>query len=111
VEPIQSANEWRIQGESAALSAGDIHFACYNRLQRCINLFWSGGDLSLVNEEVSNACRFMQYQGHKPSLILLLIVHRTVLILLGRGTESLASYDAWKNVEEHNIPPLQLIAL
>jgi predicted ATPase len=111
VEPIQSANEWRIQGESAALSAGDIHFACYNRLQRCINLFWSGGDLSLVNEEVSNACQFMQYHGHKPSLILLLIVHRTVLILLGCGTESLASYDEWKNVEEHNIPPLQLIAL
>ena len=44
-EPLQATQELRIQGESASISAGDIHFACINRNRYCVYLFHGGENL------------------------------------------------------------------
>jgi predicted ATPase len=51
IEPLQTANEYRTQGETMAMAAGDIHWACLNKASYCVGLFWSGVKLSVVKEE------------------------------------------------------------
>lgn len=38
IEPAQAANELRIQGESRAVSVGDIQWACLNRMRYCAGM-------------------------------------------------------------------------
>jgi predicted ATPase len=50
IEPLQTANEYRIQGQAMAMAAGDIHWACLNKACYLATLFWCGLKLSVVKE-------------------------------------------------------------
>eukprot|EP00804_Cyclotella_cryptica_P018768 CCRYP_007259-RA/>CCRYP_007259-RA protein AED:0.28 eAED:0.28 QI:0/1/0.66/1/1/1/3/2507/1005 len=110
VEPMQSANELHIRGESASMTAGDVHWACLNRMLHCLTLFWVGVNLSTLEEAFSKACRFMREQQHKTSLIFVLTGLRTVLTLMGSKMETLIDSELSKSVEE-NKNPRQLVIL
>jgi hypothetical protein len=49
-QPSQAANELRVQGEQAAISVGDMNWACINRVQYCAHALWVGTHLSNVSE-------------------------------------------------------------
>lgn len=51
-EPAQSVNDVRIQGEHAAISAGDIVWACLNRLGYCQEALWLTNNLASVDEVI-----------------------------------------------------------
>ena len=51
-EPAQSVNDVRIQGEHAAISAGDIVWACLNRLGYCQEALWLTNNLGSVDEVI-----------------------------------------------------------
>jgi hypothetical protein len=50
IEPLQTANEHRIQGQAMAMAAGDIHWACWNKASYCAALLWCGVKLSVAKE-------------------------------------------------------------
>lgn len=110
VEPMQSANKLHIQGKSASMAAGDVHWACLNRLLYCTALFWTGANLFTLDETASKACQFMREQQHKTSLIFMLPGVRTILALMGRETEALTFRELSRNVQE-NKNPRQLMTL
>jgi hypothetical protein len=91
LEPLQAANELRMQGESAAMASGDLHFACISRLKYCSTLFWSGRNLSHAKDALSKASRFMKEHEHKTCLVFLLPIERTILALMGDSTENYIS--------------------
>ena len=53
LEPSRAANQVRIQCENAAITAGNIYWACWNRLQYCNDAIWLDNDLASVSD-VSN---------------------------------------------------------
>lgn len=101
VEPLPAANELHAQGESAALSAGDINFACFNRLMHSVNTFWSGSYLSVVNERIRNACDFLKLHGHKNSLVFMLLMQSTVAVLSGHDSDFQMRNDMLKVIQEN----------
>lgn len=50
IEPFQVTKEYRIQGCSTAMAAGDVHWACINKVMYVMTLLWSGENLSVVQE-------------------------------------------------------------
>lgn len=52
VQPSQAANEIYLEGANAAMSVGDLHFACVNRIIYCNNALWVGNDLCSVSEVI-----------------------------------------------------------
>lgn len=87
LQPLSAANEYHVQGERAGLSAGDIHFACMNRLIYSLNSYWIGHNLSAVERVLSDACLFMKDHNHKNSLQFLLMLRSTVMMLVDSDTE------------------------
>ncbi|KAL7481155.1 hypothetical protein ACHAW6_006837, partial [Cyclotella cf. meneghiniana] len=64
-EPLQVTNEFRMQGQTTAMAAGDIHWACMNKLMFTWTLLWHGATLSRVKEAstiagVHNAEKFFE---------------------------------------------------
>ena len=57
LEPMHAVNEHRFQGEKNALAAGDVHWACINKLLSSTCLFWSGAKLSVAKETIATACK------------------------------------------------------
>ena len=105
VDPIQAVREsLAIQGESAAMAAGDIRWACINRLQYCICLFWTCSNLSVANKAFSEACQFMKEQQHRSSLFFMIAIQKTVLILMGTETETLTENDLSRSLHEKRSP-------
>ena len=86
IEPLQVANEKRLEGESVAMKSGDIHFACINRLKHCATSYWSGKNLSEVEIDFSNTSKFIKMHGHKTCLFFLMPMQRSLLALI-RGNE------------------------
>jgi hypothetical protein len=101
-EPLQSSN-LHTRGEAECLAVGDGHFACFNRMMDCINIFWSGLNLSDVNRKLVDACAFMNKQQHKAGLAFVMTVQRTVLMLIGQA-EMLAGNDVSRTVQEGRSP-------
>ena len=104
VEPMQSASELHIQGESASMAAGDVHWACLNRLLYCTALFWTGANLPVLDETASKACRFMREQQHRTTLIFTMTMLRTILALMGRENNALTDSELCKTVKENKNP-------
>eukprot|EP00804_Cyclotella_cryptica_P019506 CCRYP_006657-RA/>CCRYP_006657-RA protein AED:0.02 eAED:0.02 QI:170/1/1/1/1/0.75/4/900/1170 len=52
IEPLQTVNEFRMLGQSTAMAAGDIHWACWNKASYCMALFWCGMKLSVTKETI-----------------------------------------------------------
>ncbi|KAL7480034.1 hypothetical protein ACHAW6_005741, partial [Cyclotella cf. meneghiniana] len=105
VDPIQAVREsLALQGESAAMAAGDIRWACINRLQYCICLFWTCSNLSVANKAFSEACQFMKEQQHRSSLFFMIAIQKTVLILMGTETETLTENDLSRSLHEKRSP-------
>ena len=50
VQPQQTAIEYRLQGERIALAAGDVHWACMNKLMYTASLPWCGAKLSAAKK-------------------------------------------------------------
>jgi hypothetical protein len=83
VEPMQTANEYRIHGQTTAMLAGDIHWAMFNRLSYCIGLLWAGLKLPTVADAFVKVSRFMREQGHLTTLYYMLCVKRSISTLIG----------------------------
>ena len=109
MEPLLAANERRVEGESAAMMAGDVQWACFNRMLYCFTLLWGGINLSAVHEAMSKACRFMREQGHRTSLFIMLTGQKTVLTLMGSKGQSLAHEEYSTSVQETKNPHHRLI--
>lgn len=62
IEPLPVTNEYRSQGESVAMAAGDIHWARMNKIGFTGTLMWSGAKLSRVKEALINAARVSNCQ-------------------------------------------------
>ncbi|KAL3798700.1 hypothetical protein HJC23_004451 [Cyclotella cryptica] len=88
------------EGESAAITTGDVQSACLNRLLYCLTLLWAGVNLSAVHEAMTKASRFIKEQGHQASLFIILIGQRTVLTLMGNQSVSLTPDELSTSVEE-----------
>lgn len=101
IQPTLAANEIHLQGEAAAVSAGDSTVACFNRLLYCINLYWSGIHLEVVKEKVEKACLFMKDQGHAHCLTYMMIVQSSVLMLIQSETEIPRRNDLLKSLERN----------
>ena len=52
-EPAQSVNDVRIECENAAISAGNIIWACLSRLGYCQDALWLGNNLDTVEEVIN----------------------------------------------------------
>jgi hypothetical protein len=77
IEPLQVTNEYRIQGQAAVMAAGDIHWACMNKLQFTSTLLWHGADLGRVREAFTHA-EFVSYSLTDASNVgLFLVLKRT----------------------------------
>jgi predicted ATPase len=85
VEPLQTSNELRIQGATMAMAAGDIHWACFNKMSSTINLLWTGSNLSHAKETCSATIRFIEEQGkhvstNRPIKISFIIINMSLFI-------------------------------
>eukprot|EP00804_Cyclotella_cryptica_P014201 CCRYP_005628-RA/>CCRYP_005628-RA protein AED:0.02 eAED:0.02 QI:105/1/1/1/1/1/2/1150/1171 len=104
LEPVQAAsNFFAVQGEPAAMRAGDIHWACINRLQYCCMMFWTCSNLAVVSEMFAEASQFMREQHHRTSLLFLLPVQKMILTLIGE-TEALADNELLRTIQENKNP-------
>ena len=110
VEPLQSANELRKEGEAAAMADGNINVACAIRLQYCFTMFWSGVKLSVANDTVSKACQFMKERGHETTLYFIIPLQKVILTLMGSGTEAVTDSELSRSIRE-NKNPRQLMGL
>ena len=77
VEPLPAANELRIQGEVAAISVGDTQSACVCRCLYVFNRYWTGGQLSIVDDLFTKAQQFMMEQEFTAPLGFLLVMKTT----------------------------------
>lgn len=109
LQPLSAANEYHVQGEKAGLSAGDLHFACFNRLQYVIISFWSGQHLSVVKGKISDACSFMKDHDHKNCLPYILLIRSTVRMLLDSNTEVRERNKLLKTLQEKITPHVQML--
>lgn len=109
LQPLSAAIEYHVQGERAGLLAGDIHSACLNRLQYVTILFWLGQNLSVVKENISDACSFMNDQGHKNCLPMMLLVQSTVMMLLDSNIETQRRNKLLESFQEENAPFVQML--
>jgi hypothetical protein len=89
-EPMQALHDLKTEGESAALSVGDTHWACLNRIQYCSDLLWAGTNLSIVHDKVVKAHHFIKQLDANIS-VFVLIVQRTLNVLLGKEAATLDS--------------------
>ncbi|KAL7479423.1 hypothetical protein ACHAW6_005158, partial [Cyclotella cf. meneghiniana] len=55
IEPLQLTNDYRLQGQATAMAAGDIHWACMNKLMSSWALLWHEPSLSGVREAFISA--------------------------------------------------------
>ncbi|KAL7475270.1 hypothetical protein ACHAW6_001191, partial [Cyclotella cf. meneghiniana] len=104
IEPLQTVNEYRIQGEAMAMAAGDIHWACMNKASYCVGLFWCGVKLSVVKEEFTCNGRFIEERNHLTALYYLRTVERTVIALIGEGNKVMSDDELTRNVIENKNP-------
>jgi tetratricopeptide (TPR) repeat protein len=131
LEPMLAVNEYRNQGEKNALAAGDVHWACINKLLSSICLFWSGAKLSVAKETFTTARRvstlsiylsqllifgcslfilFQQFSEghvHLTSLYYLRTFEQTVSTLIGDGNETTHEQLTQDVIENKN--PFQLV--
>eukprot|EP00804_Cyclotella_cryptica_P007107 CCRYP_014514-RA/>CCRYP_014514-RA protein AED:0.02 eAED:0.01 QI:0/1/0.8/1/1/1/5/397/1398 len=78
IEPLQTTNDHRLQGQVAAMAAGDVHWACMNKLLFTCTLLWSGENLSEVKEAFIKAGHFSEEHSHQISFYYLKIFDRTI---------------------------------
>eukprot|EP00804_Cyclotella_cryptica_P029852 CCRYP_010780-RC/>CCRYP_010780-RC protein AED:0.08 eAED:0.08 QI:0/0.8/0.66/1/0.8/0.66/6/45/1317 len=102
LEPLQGTNEYRIQGQELAMSAGDIHWARMNRLGFIGTLIWSGTNLSSVKEELISARHFSAEHNHRTSLYYIKTFGETVSRLV--EGETLSDGQLTMSVIENNVP-------
>ncbi|KAL7456012.1 hypothetical protein ACHAWC_007538 [Mediolabrus comicus] len=63
VEPLQAALEYHNEGYTAAMAAGDTSNAMLNKVLG-LNGFYAGKKLEIVYQEMSNANKLLEEQGH-----------------------------------------------
>eukprot|EP00804_Cyclotella_cryptica_P013696 CCRYP_016138-RA/>CCRYP_016138-RA protein AED:0.23 eAED:0.26 QI:0/0/0/1/0/0/2/0/855 len=138
IEPLQTANEYRLQGQAMAMATGDIHWACLNKASYCGTLLWCGVKLSVVKETFARygqvswnsviLCnfpnvqpqtsaviayifeKFMEEHNHLTTLYYMKTIERTVIALIGDENEMISD-DALKRVVIKNKNPFQLSAM
>ncbi|KAL7482315.1 hypothetical protein ACHAW6_007990 [Cyclotella cf. meneghiniana] len=96
-EPMQIVNEYRSQGQEAALAAGDIYSACMLRLTHCATMLLTGSTLISVKNESTKALLYMKRQNHLTSYYTLLSINRSTLELLGETDHETLSEDQLTN--------------
>jgi hypothetical protein len=83
-EPMQALHELKSEGEAAALSVGDTHWACSIRYIYCSDLLLAGTHLSIVNDKAIEAHQFIKGQQDKNVLVFISMTQRSLNILLGK---------------------------
>lgn len=106
MEPLQSINEFQSQAELASLSAGDVQFACMNRVSRYSNKFWAGTKLAEVKEEVLQAILFVQRHEYNAVLDEMMRVEWVISMLTGIRAES--DFDPVASEQRNRTPILWL---
>jgi hypothetical protein len=81
-EPMQALHELKAEGESVAISVGDTHWACLNRIQYCAGMYYAGANLLMVHDKVMEAHQLMKWQDMNV-FVFILIIQRSLSILLG----------------------------
>jgi len=89
-EPAQSVNDVRIECENAAISAGNIIWACLSRLGYCQDALWLGNNLDTVEELYTKSRSFFEQYDMPIQLFYSLTIHRLIFNLVGREAEALA---------------------
>jgi len=83
VEPVQSANEFFLQGQAAAMSAGDMNNAIMSSLVYSVGSYWAGVKLPTVRENFTASRSMMEKQGNLMWLAHQAPLERSMLILIG----------------------------
>jgi len=109
LEPMQSVVEFHTKGFEVSMSVGDIQWACLCKLQHTVLLFWSGVNLQILEKEASENCQFMQSYDHDTSLLLMLILQRTIWTLSGGETDVLPGHDLFEKVIQNKNPRQSMV--
>eukprot|EP00804_Cyclotella_cryptica_P002796 CCRYP_009345-RA/>CCRYP_009345-RA protein AED:0.19 eAED:0.19 QI:12/1/1/1/1/0.75/4/153/1027 len=96
-EPLHTVNEYRIQGEAAALAAGDVDYACLIRLSFCGTILRTGLDLLSVKDVFAQALRYMKRRNHLTSYYYLMPSYHSVFELLGETVSEPLTEDQLTN--------------
>jgi hypothetical protein len=134
MEPLQSTNEYRIQAQAIALAAGDVHWACMNKVMLACTLMWSGANLVRVKDAFTNAghvsnrkgmdtfivfrswtpspillsyifcTKFSEEHGHRTSLYYMKTFDRTISRLIGDESQTLSDEQLTRYVIENKNP-------
>ncbi|KAL3778655.1 hypothetical protein HJC23_008639 [Cyclotella cryptica] len=101
MEPLQVINDCRLQGQATAMAAGDVHWACMNKLMCAGTLLWHGGNLSGVREEAVSAGLFSKEHNHQTSLPYIITFQRSISRLIGDEDEAVNTDLLTRNVIEN----------
>lgn len=83
VEPVQCANEFFLQGQAAAMLAGDMNNAIMSSLVYTIGSYWAGVKLPTVRENFTTSRSMMEKQSNLTWLSHTTPLERSMLILIG----------------------------
>eukprot|EP00804_Cyclotella_cryptica_P019024 CCRYP_014442-RB/>CCRYP_014442-RB protein AED:0.00 eAED:0.00 QI:131/1/1/1/0.66/0.5/4/972/1336 len=86
-EPLQSVNEYRFYGQSSALAAGDMYFACVLKMSNCGTMLWMGSNLLSVKDAFVQVARYLKAKNHLSTYNLLLLSKHSILMLMGQADE------------------------
>lgn len=89
VEPVQSANEFFLQGHDAAMSAGDMHNAIMSSFMYSVGSYWAGTKLEIVRENFKASRRLMEKHNNLTLLDLQAPVERSMLMMIGTDESEL----------------------
>eukprot|EP00804_Cyclotella_cryptica_P022585 CCRYP_009474-RA/>CCRYP_009474-RA protein AED:0.24 eAED:0.24 QI:567/1/1/1/0.66/0.75/4/82/613 len=110
VEPLQTTNEHRIRAQATAMAAGDVYWACMNKLMIPCTLMWSGAKLSEVRDAFINSRRFSEQHEHHTTIYYMKTFERTISILIGDEDQALSDNQWIQQVIENN-NPYQLVVV
>eukprot|EP00804_Cyclotella_cryptica_P014030 CCRYP_002508-RA/>CCRYP_002508-RA protein AED:0.03 eAED:0.03 QI:1061/1/1/1/1/1/4/164/1320 len=99
-EPLHTVNEYRIQGEAAALASGDVEYACLIRLSYCGTILRTGLDLLSVKDVFAQALRYMKRQNHLTGYYYLLPSNYSILVLLDEAVSETVTEDQLTNRQQ-----------
>ncbi|KAL7481036.1 hypothetical protein ACHAW6_006712, partial [Cyclotella cf. meneghiniana] len=104
IEPLQATAEYRIQGHALAMSAGDIHWACMNKLMFSWTLLWHGANLTAVRDAVDNAGDFSKEYDHITTLYYIETYKHLMARLIEGEDETSSTDQLTRSVIEHKNP-------
>ncbi len=102
VEPVQSTNEFYLEGHKAAMAVGDMINAMLNIIIHNVNCFWIGSSLPTVRKGFESTRFLLEQQNHETFLSQILPIMRNLSRLIGTNNNgNTPSYD--ETAMEHSL--------